>query len=69
MSIEVKRYYTEKEFCEMFCISRMTAFDWRKKKMIGFMRTPTGLIRYRQSDIDEYERRNGFSLRKERKVA
>lgn len=58
MSLE-KRYYTEKEFCEMFGITRKTALDWRKKKQIGFMRTPTGLIRYRESDIKEYERRNG----------
>lgn len=54
-----KRYYTEKEFCEMFGISRKTAFEWRNKKQIGFMRTPGGLIRYRESDIQEYERRNG----------
>lgn len=68
MSLE-KRYYKEKEFCELMGITRQTASDWRKKKMIGFIRTPTGLIRYRQSDIDEYERRNGHGARKERKVA
>lgn len=65
MSLE-KRYYTEKEFCEMFGITRKTALDWRKKKQIGFMRTPTGLIRYRLTDIQEYERRNGVRAKGQR---
>ncbi len=59
MSAEVeKRYYTEKEFCEMMGISRTTAFEWRKRKMISFVRSPTGVIRYRRSDIEAYEQRN-----------
>ena len=70
MSAQIeRRYYTEKEFCELFNITRKTAGRWRKQKAIGFMRTPTGLIRYRQSDIDEYERRTGSSPRKERRQA
>jgi predicted site-specific integrase-resolvase len=60
MSTELeKRYYSEKEFCKMMDISRKTAHKWRKTKAIGFMRTPTGLIRYRASDIEAYERRTG----------
>lgn len=70
MSAQIeRRYYTEKEFCELFNITRKTASRWRKQKTIGFMRTPTGLIRYRQSDIDEYERRTGCNPRKERERA
>lgn len=65
-ALEEKRYYTEAEFCEMMDITRKTAFKWRKKKMIGFMRTPTGLIRYRHSDIEAYERRNAHNARKVR---
>ncbi len=64
-----RRYYTEKELCEMFNITRKTAFEWRSKNMIGFLRTPSGLIRYRQADIDEYDRRNGIPPRRERKIA
>lgn len=66
MSLEEKRYYTEKEFCEMMGITRKTAHKWRKDKAIGFMRTPTGLIRYRHSDIEEYERRTGIRPRAKR---
>lgn len=70
MSAQIeRRYYTEKEFCELFNITRKTAGRWQKQKTIGFMRTPTGLIRYRQSDIEEYERRTGSSPRKERRRA
>lgn len=61
-----KRYYTEKEFCELMGISRKTAYEWRDKKQIGFIRTPGGLIRYRESDIQEYERRNGVRPRASR---
>lgn len=61
-----KPYYTEKEFCELMGITRKTALEWRKKKQIGFMRTPTGLIRYRLTDIQEYERRNGVRPRAQR---
>jgi excisionase family DNA binding protein len=66
MSTVEKRYYTEKEFCEMMGITRKTAHKWRKDKTIGFIRTPTGLIRYRLTDIQEYERRNGVRPRAQR---
>lgn len=56
--MEEKRYYTEKEFCQMMGISRKTAYEWREKKLIGFVRSPTGVIRYRRSDIEKYERQN-----------
>ena len=70
MSQEIeKRYYTEKEFCELMGISRKTAFDWREKKLIGYLRMPGGSIRYRESDLQEYERRNGVSPRKVSRAA
>ncbi len=50
--------YTEKQFCEMFQIDRKTAARWREAGLIRHIKTPTGLIRYRQSDIDEFERRS-----------
>lgn len=62
--IEVKRFYNEKEFCELMGVSRKTAFKWRKTKVVGFTRSPNGTIRYRQSDIDEYERRYGVRPRR-----
>lgn len=65
MNIELdKPYYSEKEFCDMMEITRKTAFTWRDKRLIGFLRTPTGIIRYRRTDIEEYNRRNGVSPRK-----
>lgn len=60
MSEEIKkRYYTEKEFCEIVGISRKTAFSWREKKLIGFIRTPTGVIRYPREAIEKFDRSNG----------
>lgn len=53
-----KRYYTEEEFCELMDISRKTAFQWRKKKIIGFIRTPTGVIRYPREAIEKFDQRN-----------
>lgn len=50
--------YTEKQFCEMYQIDRKTAERWRNAGIIRHIKTPTGLIRYRQSDIDEFERKN-----------
>lgn len=70
MSTELeKRFYTEKEFCDLMGITRKTAFSWREKKLIGFMRTPTGLIRYRASDIEDYERRTGHNVRGTKRAA
>lgn len=64
MSTELeKRYYSEKEFCEMMGIKRKTAFNWRQKKLIGYMQAGR-VIRYRASDIEAYERRTGNSPRK-----
>jgi len=58
MSEVEKRYYTEKEFCEIVGISRKTAFAWREKKLIGFIRTPTGVIRYPREAIEKFDQRN-----------
>lgn len=70
MSSELeKRYYTEKEFCELMGISRKTAFQWREKKLIGYLQMPGGSIRYRESDLEKYERRFGVSPRKVKDAA
>lgn len=68
MSTETEKlYYSEKEFCDLMGITRKTAFSWREKKLIGFLQSPTGIIRYRRSDIEQYERRNSVPARKARK--
>lgn len=54
-----KRYYTEKEFCEIMEITRKTAFKWRKKKLVDFIRLPTGVIRYPRTAFEKFEQRNG----------
>lgn len=58
MSTEMEKKYTDKEFCEMYEIDRRTAKRWRDSRIIGFIRTPTGKIRYLQRHIDAFERRN-----------
>jgi predicted site-specific integrase-resolvase len=65
MSAELdKRYYTEKEFCEMMEITRKTALKWRKDRIIGYTQSPNGTFWYRKSDIEEYERRYGVRPRR-----
>ena len=50
--------FTEKQFCQMFQIDRATALRWRNAGIICHIKTPTGQIRYRQSDIEELERQS-----------
>lgn len=58
MKLEGKQYYNDKEFCEAMGIDRRTSKRWRDKRIIGYMMTPTGKIRYLQRHIDEFEKRN-----------
>lgn len=58
MSQEIEKRYTDKQFCEMYGIDRRTSHRWREKRLIGFIRTPTGKIRYLQRHIDAYEKKN-----------
>jgi len=59
MSAELeKHYYTDKEFCEMMEIDRRTSKRWREKRLIGYIRTPTGKIRYLQRHIEAFDKRN-----------
>lgn len=58
MSAEIEKHYTDKEFCEMYAIDRRTAARWRKQRLIGYIKTPTGKIRYLQRHVDAYEKRN-----------
>lgn len=57
-ALEVKRYYTEKEFCELLGISRKTAFTMRENGEIAYVLIRGNQIRYRHTDVEEYERRN-----------
>lgn len=58
MSLEGKTYYTDKEFCDDFKIDRRTSKRWRDARIIGYIRTPTGKIRYLQAHIDAFNKRN-----------
>ncbi len=55
---QLKRYYTDKEFCELMGVHPHTSARWRDQRLIGFIRTPTGKIRYLQRHIEEFEHRN-----------
>lgn len=58
MSTEIEKRYTDKEFCEMYGIDRRTSHRWRDKRLIGYIKTPLGQIRYLQRHIDAFEKRN-----------
>lgn len=58
MKLEGKSYYNDKEFCEAMGIDRRTAKRWRDKRIIGYVLTPTGKIRYLQRHIDAFNERN-----------
>lgn len=58
MSTEIEKRYTDKQFCEMYGIDRRTSHRWRERRLIGYIKTPTGKIRYLQRHIDAYEKRN-----------
>lgn len=58
MSLEGKTYYTDKEFCEEMKIDRRTSKRYRDARIIGYIRTPTGKIRYLQAHIDAFNKRN-----------
>ena len=58
MSETREKLYTDKEFCERYGINRRTAKRWRDARLVGYILTPTGKIRYHQRHIDAYEQRN-----------
>jgi predicted site-specific integrase-resolvase len=56
-AVQLKRHYTEKEFCQMMGIERTTAVRWRKTRKIGYLRMPGGRIRYLRKHIEEFEQK------------
>jgi predicted site-specific integrase-resolvase len=56
--LEGKHYYSDKEFCEAMEIDRRTSKRWRDARIIGYVRSPTGMIRYLQRHVDAFEKRN-----------
>jgi predicted site-specific integrase-resolvase len=52
-----KTYFTDAELCELFQVGPQVTWRWRKQKMIGYLRTPTGTIRYLRKHVEEFERR------------
>ena len=42
---------TDRQLCERFGVSRWTTAAWRESGAIGFIRLPSGRIRY---DIDKH---------------
>lgn len=53
-----EKKYTDKEFCDMYGIDRRTSKRWRDKRIIGYILTPTGKIRYLPRHIEAFEKRN-----------
>jgi len=58
MSEQIEKRYTDKEFCEMYGIDRRTSRRWREKRLIAYIKTPLGQIRYLQRHIDAFEKRH-----------
>jgi predicted site-specific integrase-resolvase len=58
MMSELETYYTDEEFCEKMKITRRTSKRWRDTRQIGYIKTPTGKIRYLQRHLDAYNKRN-----------
>lgn len=58
MSAEMEKHYSDREFCKMYGIDRKTAHRWRKQRLIAYIKTPTGKIRYLQRHVDAFEQRN-----------
>jgi len=46
------KMYTDKEFCELMRISRVTALRWREQRIVGFCKLPNGQVRYLQQHVD-----------------
>jgi len=63
MSLKDKLFYTDKDLCEALEVDRRTLHRWREKRLISFIRTPTGKIRYTREHIEEWIRRNQKLMR------
>lgn len=44
---------TDREFCDLFRISRDTSLNWRDLGIVGYVKFPNGQIRYRQKHVDQ----------------
>lgn len=63
MNEELKRY-TDKQFCEIYQVSRNTTARWRTNGILKFIVTATGRIRYLESHLAEFDRKNENLARK-----
>lgn len=67
--LKLERRYTDKQFCEMYQVSRNTAGRWRSKGLVKFIVTATGRIRYLESHLAEFDRKNESLARKQVRAA
>lgn len=67
--LKLEKRYTDKQFCEIYQISRNTAARWRSKGLLKFIVTATGQIRYLESHLTEFDRKNEGRARKQVRAA
>lgn len=67
--MKLERRYTDKQFCEMYQISRNTAARWRGKGLVKYIVTATGRIRYLESQLADFDRKNENLARKQVRAA
>lgn len=60
----LEKRYTDKQFCEMYQVSRNTSARWRKAGTLKYILTATGRVRYLESQLAEFDRKNERLARK-----
>ena len=58
MSTEFEELLTDKEFCEILKIDRVTSLRWREQGKVGFVKLPNGQIRYYARDLADMLKKN-----------
>lgn len=52
-----KKYFSTVELARMFGVSTQTIAKWRKLGKLGFIKTPSGTVRYLRRHVEEFEAR------------
>lgn len=52
MSDQETRFYLAREVAELLRVDTKTVYSWVKNGGVGFVRTPTGGVRIRGSEVD-----------------
>jgi predicted site-specific integrase-resolvase len=45
------KLYTDKEFCELMRITRVTAGRWREQGIVSYIKLPNGAVRYSEEHV------------------